>query len=76
MKLDYDFTDLPNLKTLYLHCNYLHSFDELTKLSNLKDLKNFTIHGNSLTAVGNFRLLVISILPHLKKLDSVLISKK
>jgi hypothetical protein len=76
MKLDYDFTDFPSLKTLYLHCNYLHSFEELIKLAQLKDLKNFTIHGNSLTAVGNFRLLVISILPQLKKLDSVLISKK
>lgn len=76
MTLDYDFTDFPNLKTLYLHCNYLHSFDQLTKLTPLKEIKNFTIHGNSITAVNNFRLLVISILPQLKKLDSVLISKK
>lgn len=76
MKLDYDFVDFPSLKALYLHCNYLYSFEELIKLSHLKELKNFTIHGNSLTAVGNFRLLVISILPQLKKLDSVLISKK
>ena len=76
MKLDYDFQDFPTLKTLYLHCNYLYSFDELTKLSNLTNLKNFTIHGNSITAVNNFRLLVISVLPELKKLDSVLISKK
>ncbi len=76
MKLDYDFADFPNLKTLYLHCNYLASFDELTKLDVLKELKNFTIHGNSIAAVNNFRLLVISILPQLKKLDSVLISKK
>lgn len=75
-KLDYDFVDFPNLKTLYLHCNYLYSFDELLKISALKELKNFTIHGNSITAVSNFRLLVISILPQLKKLDSVLISKK
>lgn len=76
MQLDYDFSDFPNLKTLYLHCNYLHSFDELVKLSPRAQLKNFTIHGNSLTSVSNFRLLVVSILPQLKKLDSVLISKK
>ena len=76
MKLDYDFADFPNLKNLYLHCNYLSSFDELTKLSVLKELKNFTIHGNSIASVNNFRLLVISILPQLKKMDSVLISKK
>ena len=76
MNLDYDFADFPNIKTLYLHCNYLHSFDELVKLTAITELKNFTIHGNSLTSVANFRLLVISILPQLKKLDSVLISKK
>lgn len=35
-----------------------------------------TIHGNPLAAVANFRVLTISILPNLKKLDSVLISKK
>lgn len=76
MKLDYDFSDFPNLKTLYLHCNFIYLFDDLTQLSGLKELKNFTIHGNSLTSVNNFRLIVISILPQLKKLDSVLISKK
>ena len=35
-----------------------------------------TIHGNPLAAVPNFRILTISILSNLKKLDSVLISKK
>ena len=35
-----------------------------------------TIHGNPLSAIPNFRVLAISILPFLKKLDSVLISKK
>lgn len=36
MQIDYDFRDFPNLKTLYLHCNYLHSFDELVQLSPLQ----------------------------------------
>lgn len=35
-----------------------------------------TIHGNPFSGVPNFRILAISILPDLKKLDSVLISKK
>lgn len=35
-----------------------------------------TVHGNPLSSVPNFRILTISILPDLKKLDSVLISKK
>jgi hypothetical protein len=46
------------------------------KLGGLEGLKTFTIHGNCLTEVPNFRLLVVSILPQLKKLDSVLVSKK
>ena len=35
-----------------------------------------TLHGNPLTEVTNFRCYVISILTHLKKLDSVLVSNK
>lgn len=34
------------------------------------------IHGNPLTEVPNFRSYLISILPNLKKIDSVLVSKK
>lgn len=34
------------------------------------------IHGNPLTEVPNFRSYLIAILPNLKKIDSVLISKK
>lgn len=39
-------------------------------------MKTLTIHGNPFSAIANFRVLAISILPDLKKLDSVLISKK
>lgn len=34
------------------------------------------IHGNPLTEIPNFRSYLISILPNVKKIDSVLISKK
>lgn len=74
--LDYDFAHLPHLKTLYLHCNFLSELGDLEKLKELKELKTFTVHGNPLASLPNFRVLVISILPELKKLDSVLISKK
>lgn len=39
-------------------------------------MRTFTIHGNPLASVPNFRIYVISQIPNLKKLDSVLISKK
>lgn len=28
-KLDYDFSDVPNLKSLYLHCNYISDLSDL-----------------------------------------------
>ena len=34
------------------------------------------VHGNPLTEVPNFRSYIISVLPNLKKIDSVLVSKK
>lgn len=74
--LDYNFSDFPILKTLYLHCNFIIDLTELEKLKVVPQLKALNIHGNPFAAVPNFRILAISILPELKKLDSVLISKK
>jgi Leucine-rich repeat (LRR) protein len=76
LSLDYNFKDFPHLKTLYLHCNFLFDLNELEKLKELAEIKTLTIHGNPFSAIPNFRVLTISILTDLKKLDSVLISKK
>ena len=65
----------PNLKTLYLHCNYIFDLNEIIKLEKLP-LLSMTIHGNPVDTIPNFRLYIISVLPYLKKLDTVLISKK
>jgi Leucine-rich repeat (LRR) protein len=32
-RLDFDFSNLPNLKSLYLHCNYLYDLKDLLQLS-------------------------------------------
>ncbi len=39
-------------------------------------LKELTIHGNPIDTIPNFRLYIIGIVPHLRKLDTVLVSKK
>lgn len=39
-------------------------------------MRTLTIHGNPVETISNFRLYIIGILPNLKRLDSVLISKK
>jgi hypothetical protein len=48
---------------------------ELEKLAHLP-LRSLTIHGNPIETIPNFRLYIIALLPSLKRLDSVLISKK
>ena len=75
-QVDYNFSHYPLLKTVYLHCNYIYDFNGLSKLQILENLKTFTIYGNPLAQVANFRNYVICILPQLRKLDSVLISSK
>lgn len=33
--LDYDFKEMPKLRTLYMHCNYLYDMNNLCKLRHL-----------------------------------------
>jgi len=46
----------PNLKSLYLHCNYIWDMKEFTKISNLPVLRSVTVHGNPIDKIPNFRL--------------------
>lgn len=64
------------MKALYLHANKLKDITEFQKLQGLTELRTLTVHGNPLDTIPNFRLYIIGLLPTLKKLDSVLISKK
>lgn len=65
-----------NLKSLYLHCNYIVDLKEIENLNGLEHLRNLTIHGNPVDRIPHFRLITLAILPWLKKLDTVLYSKK
>lgn len=49
---------------------------EISKLQCCQELKSLTIHGNPIDTLPNFRIYVIGFLPQLKKIDTVLISKK
>eukprot|EP00825_Cyclidium_porcatum_P042223 TRINITY_DN5736_c0_g1_i4.p1 TRINITY_DN5736_c0_g1~~TRINITY_DN5736_c0_g1_i4.p1 ORF type:complete len:336 (-),score=86.95 TRINITY_DN5736_c0_g1_i4:246-1253(-) len=73
--LNYDFKELTQLKSLYLHCNYIKDISELLKLQHLP-LISLTIHGNPIDTIPGFRLYIVQILPQLKRIDSVLISNK
>jgi hypothetical protein len=65
-----------NLKTLYLHANYIPSIREFANIKGLTNLRNLTVHGNPLVRIPHFRLYFVAVFPGLKKLDTVLISKK
>lgn len=46
----------PNLKSVYLHCNYIWDMKEFTKITNLPVLRSLTVHGNPIDKIPNFRL--------------------
>jgi len=48
-KLDYGFENYPNLRTLYLHCNFLFDLNDFHQLTKHQQLKTIMVHGNPLT---------------------------
>ena len=67
--------NFPSLKTLYLHSNYLFNMKEIEKLKNAQ-IRTLTIYGNPIEEIEEFRVIIGSILPELKKLDSTLLTKR
>ena len=69
-----------NLKTLYLHGNWISHMKEVVKLSELDELRCLTLHGNPIEQIPGYRMYVIGFLlkthQTLKKFDTVLITKK
>jgi len=62
--------------SLLLHKNYISDFNEVGKLSQMQRLTNLTLHNNPLEELAGYRVRVISSVPGLRKLDTVLLSKK
>lgn len=66
--------ELPNLLSLYLHSNYVSDMKEVMKLANC-GVKSLTLYGNAIDQLPGYRMYVITLLPQIKRLDSVLITK-
>lgn len=66
----------PNLRVLYLHGNAIENLSKLDKLSNLKELRNLTLHGNPVADDPNYKFFILSRLPKLKHLDFSAITKQ
>jgi Leucine-rich repeat (LRR) protein len=65
---------LPNLMSLYLHGNMVYEMKEVMNLYN-SPIKNLTLYGNQIDQIPGYRMFVITLLPQIKRLDSVLITK-
>ena len=75
-KISSEICEFKKLKALYIHCNYIHQLQEFEKLGHLEHLRSLTVHGNPIDRIEGFRLILIGLLPHVKKLDTVLVTKK
>ena len=79
-KIEPEILQFPNLKTLYLHGNYISNLDEVKKLQDLPCLQTLSLYGNFIEQIKGYRLYVLGMMYEkyetLKKLDSVLITRK
>ncbi|CAF1200319.1 unnamed protein product [Rotaria sordida] len=62
---------LTSLKILNLSNNHISSFDQIARLRTLYELRELHLQGNSIEQNENYRLLVISYVPSLQRLDGI-----
>eukprot|EP00899_Mesostigma_viride_P003183 jgi/Mesvir1/12866/Mv05892-RA.1 len=68
-------TSYPELSTLYLHGNAIRSLKEVEKLGKLPNLVKLTLNGNPIEELPNYRLFVFAMVPTLRTLDFIPITK-
>merc|ERR1712083_191388 len=73
--------EFPELRTLYLHGNYIASLDQTKKLQRFYDLQSLTLYGNPLEQIKNYRLYVLGVMysndnQNLRRLDQVLVTNR
>ena len=68
------FSNLSNLRELYLRKNLISDLNEIKYLANCENLRTLWLSENPICENPNYRNIVISILPQLVKLDETLIS--
>ena len=68
------FSNLSNLRELYLRKNLISDLNEIKYLANCENLRTLWLSENPICENPNYRSIVISILPQLVKLDETLIS--
>jgi len=78
--VDKELLQFPNLKTIYLHGNYIANLEEVKKLQELPHLQTLTLYGNIVEQIKGYRYWVLGMMYEkyetLKKFDNVVITKK
>ena len=70
----------PQLKSLYLHGNWISDMSQILKFSEMKNLQILTLYANPIEHIKNYRLVVLNVLyrtlENLRKFDQVLITRQ
>ena len=78
--IETDLLDFAQLKTLYLHGNYIANLDETKKLERFNDLQSLTLYGNPIETIKNYRLWVLGVMytrnENLRRLDQVVVTNR
>ena len=60
--IDEDILEFPELKTLYLHGNYIQNLDQTKKLQNFQDLQSLTLYSNPIEQIKGYRMYVLGVM--------------
>ena len=79
--IDDELTNFKELKTLYLHGNYISNLDETKKLQKYNDLQSLSLYGNAIEQIKGYRMYVLGVMyannnQNLRRLDQVLVTNR
>lgn len=78
--IEVDLLQFAQLKTLYMHGNYITNLEETKKLNGFRDLQSLTLYGNPIETITNYRLWVLGVMytfnENLRRLDQVLVTNR
>ena len=73
-QIEDELLEFPELKTLYLHGNYIASLEQTKKLQKFEDLQSLTLYGNPIEQIKGYRMYVLGVMyqnnnQNLRRLD-------
>jgi hypothetical protein len=75
-EVHYDILQLPFLKILYMHGNFIQEIEKVEPLTKCQSLTSLTLYGNPIDHIKGYRQFIIEMVPLLEKFDYALVSEK